>query len=62
LVRRCLGAAFAQLEMKIVIATILRRARLRAPNAQDEKPRFRGPTMLPRRGGEARVERIVGSA
>ena len=30
-VRRCLGAAFAQLEMKIVIAAILTRARLRAP-------------------------------
>jgi cytochrome P450 family 135 len=55
-VRRCLGAAFATLEMKIVIATILSRARLRAPRAKGEKARFRGVTMLPSRGGEAVVE------
>jgi cytochrome P450 len=55
-VRRCLGAAFAQLEMKVVIATILARARLRAPRAKDEAARFRGVTLLPSRGGEATVE------
>ncbi|PWU25399.1 MAG: cytochrome P450 [Candidatus Rokuibacteriota bacterium] len=58
-VRRCLGAAFAQLEMKIVIAAILRRARLRAPRARGERPRFRGVTVLPSRGGEAVVERVA---
>jgi cytochrome P450 len=58
-VRRCLGAAFAQLEMKVVIATILSRARLRAPRARDEKARFRGVTLLPGRGGEARVESLA---
>ncbi len=55
-VRRCLGAAFAQLEMRIVIATILRRAVLRAPRAADEKARFRGVTLLPARGGQAIVD------
>ena len=55
-VRRCLGAAFAQLEMRIVISTILARARLRAPREGGEKARFRGVTMLPSRGGEAIVE------
>lgn len=55
-VRRCLGAAFAQLEMKVVIATILRRARLRAPRTRAERARFRGATVLPSRGGEAIVE------
>jgi cytochrome P450 len=55
-VRRCLGAAFALLEMKIVIRTILSRVRLRAPRAKSEKPRFRGATVLPSRGGEAVVE------
>jgi cytochrome P450 len=54
-VRRCLGAAFATLEMKVVIATILSRARLRAPRARDERIRFRGVTLLPSRGGEAIV-------
>ena len=57
-VRRCLGAAFAQLEMKVVIATILERAHLRAPRARGEKARFRGVTMLPSRGGEAIVEAL----
>jgi cytochrome P450 family 135 len=55
-VRRCIGASFALLEMRIVIATILSRTRLRAARAGDEKSRFRGVTVLPSRGGEARVE------
>jgi cytochrome P450 len=57
-VRRCLGAAFAQLEMKVVIAAILRRARLRAPRERSESARFRGVTLLPSRGGEAVVESV----
>jgi cytochrome P450 len=61
-VRRCLGAAFAQLEMKVVISTILRRARLRAPRARGEKARFRGATMLPSRGGEGLVESVISGA
>jgi cytochrome P450 family 135 len=55
-VRRCLGAAFATLEMKVVISTILALTRLRASRSRDEAPRFRGVTMLPSRGGEAIVE------
>ena len=58
-VRRCLGAAFATLEMKVVISTILSRARLRAPRARAEKARFRGVTLLPSRGGEAVVEQLA---
>jgi cytochrome P450 len=54
-VRRCLGAAFATLEMKVVISTILRRATLAAPRPEAEKTRFRGVTLLPSRGGEAIV-------
>ena len=57
-VRRCLGAAFAQLEMKMVIAAILKRARLRAPRKRSERARFRGATVLPSRGGEAVVESV----
>ena len=58
-VRRCLGASFAQLEMHVVIAAILRRAQLRAPRERDEGARFRGVTLLPSRGGEARVESVA---
>jgi cytochrome P450 len=57
-VRRCLGAAFATLEMKVVIATILSRTRLRASRAKSEPARFRGVTMMPSRGGEAIVDRV----
>jgi cytochrome P450 family 135 len=57
-VRRCLGAAFAQLEMKVVISAILTRTRLRAPRATSEKARFRGVTLLPSRGGEATVDSV----
>jgi cytochrome P450 family 135 len=56
-VRRCLGAAFALLEMKVVIGTIVARATLRAPRPADEKARFRGVTLLPSRGGEAELVR-----
>jgi cytochrome P450 family 135 len=58
-VRRCLGAAFATLEMKVVISTILSRTRLRAARAESEKARFRGVTLLPTRGGEVIVEHIA---
>jgi cytochrome P450 family 135 len=57
-VRRCLGAAFATLEMKVVISTILSRASLRARRPHSENARFRGVTLLPSRGGEAMVERV----
>jgi cytochrome P450 len=57
-VRRCIGAAFAQLEMKVVISAILARVQLRAPRAKAEKARFRGVTVLPSRGGEAIVENV----
>jgi cytochrome P450 family 135 len=58
-VRRCLGAAFAQLEIRIVISTLLARTRLVAPRARNEKARFRGVTVLPSRGGEAIVESVA---
>jgi cytochrome P450 len=59
-VRRCIGAAFAQLEMKIVLSTILARAQLRPSRIRSEKARFRGVTVLPSRGGEAIVDRVDG--
>jgi cytochrome P450 len=58
-VRRCIGAAFAQLEMKVVIAAILARTQLRASRPADEKVRFRGITLSPGRDGEAIVERVA---
>lgn len=48
--RRCIGAAFALYEMKIVLATILRSHRLRLVSSSKVSPARRGATMGPRNG------------
>ena len=50
-VRRCLGASFAQFEMKVVLGTILRHARVRAPEARAERVTRRSITFAPSSGG-----------
>jgi cytochrome P450 len=52
-VRRCLGAAFAQEEMRIVLREIATRAALRPARAEPERPRMRNVTIAPEH--EARV-------
>jgi cytochrome P450 len=55
-VRRCLGAAFAQLEMKVVLRTVLERAELAAPPGRGpEAQRLHHVTLVPARGGEVLV-------
>ncbi|MDQ3936621.1 MAG: cytochrome P450 [Actinomycetota bacterium] len=49
--RRCLGASFAQLEMKVVLRTVLRHARLRPTAAAPERIVRRAITFVPERGG-----------
>jgi hypothetical protein len=56
-VRRCLGAAFAQLEMDVVIRTMLRHFELRPTDAPGERESFRGVAFAPRDGGVAVVNR-----
>lgn len=56
--RRCPGAAFAHMEMSIVIRTLLRTFELRPSSAPDEAWRNRGVAFAPRRGGRAVVRRI----
>jgi cytochrome P450 len=48
--RRCLGASFALLEMRVVLARVLERAELRPVGRRQEKVRRRGVTMVPRQG------------
>ena len=48
-VRRCLGASFAQMEMRIVLREVFRRVRLRAASPADERARLRHVTVVPRR-------------
>ena len=56
-VRRCLGAAFAQLEMKVVLQTVLERVELEPARAKAERTRVRHVTLVPSRGGEVVVRR-----
>jgi cytochrome P450 family 135 len=55
-VRRCLGAAFATYEMKVVIPTILRNLQLRASDAAPERIRRRAVTFVPEHDGTVIVE------
>jgi cytochrome P450 family 135 len=56
-VRRCIGAAFATLEMKVVLRTVLSRVELGPVRQADEGTRMSGVTMLPARGGEVVVRK-----
>ncbi len=47
--RRCAGAAFAMLEIRTVLQTVLARRTLRAPNPSSERPVLRGITFAPHR-------------
>jgi cytochrome P450 len=51
--RRCIGGAFAQFEMRIVLATILRRADLRPGSEGPERMVRRNVTLSPRDGTPA---------
>lgn len=60
-VRRCIGAAFAQYEMRVVITAILERVELRAARSRPERVALRNITLAPSRGGRVVVERLTGS-
>jgi len=49
-IRRCLGAALAMAEQRVVLEAIARRTDLRAPDPRPEKARHRNVTMIPARG------------
>ena len=48
--RRCIGAAFAQFEMRVAIETILRSVEVRAASPALERPTRRNVTLSPARG------------
>jgi cytochrome P450 len=48
--RRCLGASFAQFEMRVVIARVLERASLDPVSPRLDRVERRGITMVPRDG------------
>ncbi len=53
--RRCLGAALAMAEQRIVLRAIARRVDLEAPDPRPERGQHRNVTLIPRAGGLVRV-------
>jgi cytochrome P450 len=58
-VRRCIGAAFAQMEMNVVLRTLLREFDFVPTDEPDEKMRPRGVAFAPSRGGRAIVYKAL---
>jgi cytochrome P450 len=56
-VRRCIGAAFAEYEMRVVLRAFIERADLRAPDPEPEKVRVRNITLAPARGARVVLDR-----
>ena len=61
-VRRCLGASFAQLEMKVVLREVLTRVRLRAASSAPEAQARKRFTFAPGGASAAVVEELIPSA
>jgi cytochrome P450 len=57
--RRCLGIAFALYEMKVVVASVLDRARLRKHAPALETIKLRGFTLVPEKGTEVVMEQRI---
>ncbi len=56
-VRRCIGAAFAEYEMRVVLREFVERAALSAPDPRPEKVKVRNITLAPGRGTRVRLDR-----
>ncbi|MFE6923051.1 cytochrome P450 [Nocardia sp. NPDC057663] len=55
--RRCIGAAFANMEMLVVLRTILRHRALQPTSAPNERQKYRGVAFAPARGGRVLLHR-----
>lgn len=55
--RRCVGAAFANMEMDVVLRTVLRHVTVQTTDAPGEKWHSRGVAYTPKRGGRVVVHR-----
>jgi cytochrome P450 len=56
-VRRCIGAAFATMEMNVVLRTMLRHVTLEPTDDPAERPHSRGIAVAPAKGGRAVIHR-----
>ena len=61
-VRRCIGAAFADMELNVVLRTLLRDFRLEPTSERDERWHSRGVAYCPAKGGRAVVRRRPAAA
>jgi cytochrome P450 len=55
--RRCVGAAFANVEMDVVLRTMLRHFTIDTTTARDEKIHSRGVAYTPKAGGRVVMRR-----
>ena len=55
--RRCIGAAFAEMEMDVVLRTVLREFELSTTSEPDERWHARGVSFVPAKGGRAVLRR-----
>jgi cytochrome P450 len=60
--RRCLGASFALMEMRVVLQRVLERAALRPASPELEETVFRGITLAPKTGVRVVLERAPAAA
>ena len=60
-VRRCIGAAFAQLELKVMARTILERTRLGVPDPRPEAQRAEHVTVVPSHGSRVVLRERIDS-
>ncbi len=56
--RRCLGATFAMVEMRVVLREVLRRVELRTTTAKDERQKVKHVILVPHRGARIYVQTI----
>jgi cytochrome P450 family 135 len=56
-IRRCIGAAFAEYEMRTILREFVERAELRAVDPAPEKVKIRNITMVPAKGARVVLER-----
>lgn len=56
-VRRCIGAAFAEYEMRVVLREFVLRAELSAPDPRPERVKVRNITLAPGKGTRVKLDR-----
>lgn len=57
-IRRCLGAAFAEMEMRHVMRVLYSRVQMSTVDASPERPVLRAVTLAPQHGARVRIEAI----